>query len=92
MSRILPLLDDIEVRNQETAIQHAKIFGMYAAAMMTLTNQEREAIVGQSHDSVMQHFMTCTEHFLAQADYLNSNNLGALQALIMYLVRKSAQS
>ena len=65
------------------------LFAMYYAAITTLTNEQCLQHFHDGRDSLLAKYRAGTERALANADFLNTTELGILQALAMFLVSRS---
>jgi hypothetical protein len=65
---------------------NAVIFAIYFCAATSLTPDDCLERLGESYDVVTRRYRNGIEQALAEADYLNSNELETLQALALYTV------
>ena len=62
------------------------LFAMYYAAITTLTDEQCLQHFGNRRDSLLARYRSGMEQALANADFLNTTELGTLQALSIFLV------
>ena len=75
------------VHNIPTATYvEALLFAIYYAAVTSLTEEECFQWFQEARDHLLARYRTGTEGALANADLLNSRELGTLQALLVFLV------
>ena len=79
-------IDQVGPENLEGAALNAIFFAMYAAAIITVPEEDRATFLSPNHEESLQHFVSTTEYLLARADYLNSKDVRCLQAFIIYIV------
>ncbi|KAL9131066.1 MAG: hypothetical protein Q9217_000889 [Psora testacea] len=75
-------LDDIPTDNYVEPM----LFAMYYAAITTLTNEQCLKEFQDGRDSLLAKYRAGTERALANADFLNTTELGTLQALSIFLI------
>lgn len=73
-------LDDVP-KNVE-----ALMFGIYAAAMISMSDAESRNFFNEGREAVMARFQSGTQQALQNAGYLRSTDIVVLQAFILYLV------
>jgi hypothetical protein len=64
----------------------ALMFGIYAAATMSMNDEECHKLFDKNKDEVLVHFQSGAKHALRNAGYLRSSDLVVLQAFTLYLV------
>ncbi|KAH6885837.1 hypothetical protein B0T10DRAFT_85386 [Thelonectria olida] len=72
------------IRRPFEASTNAVIFAIYFCAVTSLTPEDCLRRLGESYDVVTRRYRNGIEQALAEADYLNSNELETLQALALY--------
>ena len=64
----------------------ALTFAIYYAAVVTIDDETCRAELGDERTTLCRRYRFATEASLAQADFINSQDITALQALVMMLV------
>ena len=64
----------------------ALMFSVYFAAVNSLTNEQCTTLLGEEKVVLMVRYRDNVEKALAKADFLNSTEMPALQALVIFLV------
>lgn len=75
-------LDDLPSNNYVEAL----LFSMYYSAITTLTPDECLKNFSEGRDVLLARYRAGVERALANADFLNTTELGILQALTIFLV------
>lgn len=79
-------IESVRIETVMDSANHAVVFAVYAAALMSLNEQESIAIVGKEYETALPKYMSATSQCLIRADYINSRHVRCLQAFIIYLV------
>lgn len=80
------ILDAIEDLDHVPKNLEALMFAIYNVALVSLDDAECRAIMGDSHSVVTQRFQCGTQYALINANFLKTNDIMVLQALVIFLV------
>lgn len=78
--------EDALLGQRPSASRNALLFAVYFAAVSTLSPEACQAQLCQRRDVLVSRYRIGTERALAAADFLNTNDLATLQALVIYVV------
>jgi hypothetical protein len=63
----------------------ALVFSVYLSAVISMTPEQCTSELGEERDAAISRYRFATEQALARANFLNSQNLTLIQALILFL-------
>lgn len=72
--------------SQDEAEIHAVLFAIYAAAIISLLDEDYAQMINEPKHVLLQQFRFATEYYLSKANFLESRRLVPLQAFTIYMV------
>lgn len=73
-----------------TSVMHALMFGIFSMALTSLDDHECRQMYDQEKSVMLGKFHTGSQYALREAEVLRSNDIMALQALVLHLVREKS--
>ncbi|KAL9596225.1 MAG: hypothetical protein Q9219_005936 [cf. Caloplaca sp. 3 TL-2023] len=64
----------------------ALMFAMYSMAVKSLTNDDCNAVLGESQDMLFRRYLDATKKALSRAKFMSSTSIVVLQALVLHIL------
>ncbi|TAQ84675.1 hypothetical protein B7494_g7013 [Chlorociboria aeruginascens] len=64
----------------------ALLFSIYTSAIVSLNNEDCEALMGESRSMLLTRYSTAAQHALVRVGFLKSSDMVVLQALVLFLL------